>query len=411
MSAAEEAVAEAARGKLKIEEFMKILEEIKNWGTEIILAAFAFFAAYSAFAIAKLPLWLTERFGEVSPEQIIFFASNPLSGTDPAVKKSFIKALIEEPVLIAAIIVLPGIITYIFLRIFRLHRTNEDIAAQVRQESRLKPALMALLAIAFFCEATYPVINKGMQPVKFYNANPPQGKWADPQFLIAHAGGGIGGRPYTNSMESMNEAIKNGFTMIELDLDMTSDGKIAAVHDWDYFRGITGNEKNGKPMSLEEFKSQKIYGKYSPMDAEQVKLFFETNKKAVLITDKIKDFPEIKKNFPFTDRLITEVFSYSDYDKAIKEGIIYPALNLNAIGKVEPEKILKKNIRMATVSDVFLEKYPAEIELLHKRGVAVMLYAPTKVINRPEYLKSLLGKKISMAYVDFCSPKNTECRR
>ena len=164
-------------------------------------------------------------------------------------------------------------------------------------------------------------------------------------------------------------------------------------------------------MSLEEFKSQKIYGKYSPMDAEQVKLFFETNKKAVLITDKIKDFPEIKKNFPFTDRLITEVFSYSDYDKAIKEGIIYPALNLNAIGKVEPEKILKKNIRMATVSDVFLEKYPAEIELLHKRGVAVMLYAPTKVINRPEYLKSLLGKKISMAYTDFCSPKNTECRR
>ena len=390
---------------------MNILKEIKNWSVELSLAAAALAAVYSALSMAVLPAWLKERFGSVSMEQLTFFAINPVAGADPAIKSSFVKAIITDPLIISAILVLPGIITYIILRIFGLHRTDEEIAGQIPPDSHARGLLLFLLAFALCGAAAYPAFEKGIEPVKFYNKTPSDNVMSDPRFLIAHAGGAIGKYPYTNSSEGINNAIISGFTMLELDLEMTSDGHIAAAHDWNYYRGMTGNEKNGSPMSLEEFKTQKIYGKYTPVDGFAIRNFFERNKNAVLITDKIKDFSAITQNFSFKERLIVEVFSYSDYQKALESGILYPALSLNALGKVEPQKILKNNIRMATVSDVFLEKYSEEIKLLHKRGITIMLYAPTKIINNPDYLIKVLGKSVSMAYVDYCAPKNPECHR
>ncbi len=53
--------------------------------------------------------------------------------------------------------------------------------------------------------------------------------------LIAHAGGGINGLKYTNSLEAMEQSIEHGFKMIELDLLISSDRRIVAVHDWNRF--------------------------------------------------------------------------------------------------------------------------------------------------------------------------------
>ena len=390
---------------------MRMWQNIKTWLYEGNLLAMAAGAVFSAFALFKLPVWLHERFGEVSIEQLVFFIRNPLNGTDPAIKASFIENMIKEPAIIAAAAVLPAVITFMLLHILRMYRTNEEVAGQIPEPNPMKGAALSLLVLVICCEIAYPLVNRGIEPTVFYNAKPSENVLSDPRFLIAHAGGAINGAVYTNSRESIEKAVKNGFKMIELDLDKTSDGEIAALHDWDYFRGITGNEKNGKPMPPQKFLEQQIYGKYTPMDVFTINDFFERNSGTVLVTDKIRDFKEIIKNFKFTKRLIVEVFSYSDYEKALKAGIAYPALSLNALGTVDAAAILKKNIRMVTVSDVFLEQYREEILCLHRRGVTVMLYAPTKVINDPEYLKSVLGITASMAYVDFCAPKNPECRR
>ncbi|MCR4820359.1 MAG: hypothetical protein K5838_04465 [Elusimicrobiales bacterium] len=390
---------------------MTFWERLKVWISEGSLMLAALFAIVSALAFYKLPVWLGERFGEVSAEQLAFFLKNPIKGADPAVQASFIDSLIKEPLIIASIAVLPAIIVFIILHIFRLDRTNEEIARQIPAPNPLKGAALALLFLTASAEAVFPFMNKGKESVIFYNPKPSENVLADPRFLIAHAGGAINGAVYTNSRESIENSINSGFKIIELDLDKTSDGEIAALHDWDYFRGITKNEKNGKAMPQADFLAQKIYGKYSPLNVAAINDFFEKNADTVLVTDKIKDFNALLKNFKFTKRLIVEVFSYSDYDKALEAGIIYPALNLNSIGKAEIDRILKKKIKMVTISDVFLEQNREEILCLHRKGITVMLYAPTKVINNPEYLKSVLGKTVSLAYVDFCSPKNPECRR
>jgi len=63
--------------------------------------------------------------------------------------------------------------------------------------------------------------------------------------LIAHAGGGINGLKYTNSLEAMEQSIEHGFKMVELDLLISSDGRIVAVHDWKTFHEMTNSNNTG----------------------------------------------------------------------------------------------------------------------------------------------------------------------
>ena len=56
--------------------------------------------------------------------------------------------------------------------------------------------------------------------------------------FIAHAGGGIDGKTYTNSLEALNNSINNSFKLIELDLLVTDDNKIVAQHDFRILEGI-----------------------------------------------------------------------------------------------------------------------------------------------------------------------------
>ncbi|MBR4106658.1 MAG: hypothetical protein IKK52_05090 [Alphaproteobacteria bacterium] len=114
---------------------------------------------------------------------------------------------------------------------------------------------------------------------------------------------------------------------IEVDLTETTDGKYAAVHDWELFNrsiGLTGD----KPLSLATINSMKIYGKYSPLDEYQINKFMLNNPKLIMITDKSRDVKHIAQAFPFHDRMIVETFHIYDYIKALKVNIKYPALRL-----------------------------------------------------------------------------------
>ena len=67
--------------------------------------------------------------------------------------------------------------------------------------------------------------------------------------FIAHAGGGIDQYIYTNSKEAIYKSIKNGFKLIEIDLQETDDEIFIGVHDWHRFKKITNyNKKIFFPM-------------------------------------------------------------------------------------------------------------------------------------------------------------------
>lgn len=92
--------------------------------------------------------------------------------------------------------------------------------------------------------------------------------------LIAHAGGGIDKRTYSNSKESLELAYENGFRIFEVDIYMTKDKKYVLTHD-----------SNASNMTYDEFMNSKIYNKYTPMDLKELIKFMSEHPYAYIIPD------------------------------------------------------------------------------------------------------------------------------
>jgi len=128
------------------------------------------------------------------------------------------------------------------------------------------------------------------------------------EHFIAHAGGAIDGLNYTNCLEALNLSYSKGCRLFELDLCLTTDGKVVAVHDPP---GVTE----------EEFMKRLIAGKYTPLNMEAINRWFRDHPDAILITDKINDPQRIYDEFWFRDKVIMELFTWEAVDKANMLGI------------------------------------------------------------------------------------------
>ena len=142
------------------------------------------------------------------------------------------------------------------------------------------------------------------------------------EHFIAHAGGAIDGELYTNCLEALDLSYSKGCKLFELDLVLTTDGKIVAQHDPP---GITEAEFMARP----------ILGKYTPLNMEAINRWFQNHPDAILVTDKISDPQIIFDQFSFRNRVIMELFTWDAVDKAIELGI-KPMVSENLIfGKSE----------------------------------------------------------------------------
>jgi glycerophosphoryl diester phosphodiesterase len=145
--------------------------------------------------------------------------------------------------------------------------------------------------------------------------------------FIAHGGGAVGGYTKTNSLEGLNVSYANGFRMFELDFQLTTDNKIVAVHDPIY-------------SPEEEFLSQRIHNKFTPMNLEMVNEWFANHPDAILITDKINRPDLFAAQFKYKDRLIMELFTWETVVEAIALGIT-PMVSQNIFWKTPNiEKVL-----------------------------------------------------------------------
>ena len=136
----------------------------------------------------------------------------------------------------------------------------------------------------------------------------------DGQHYIAHAGGSIDGHTYTNSREAVEHAIACGITYIELDLGLTSDHELVAVHDWGAFNEMTTGIYDTTALTLDEFRERKIYDRYTPLAFADIDSIWEANPGLVLVTDKISDPAIIGKYFHhMKERVVVECFRGSDF--------------------------------------------------------------------------------------------------
>jgi glycerophosphoryl diester phosphodiesterase len=159
----------------------------------------------------------------------------------------------------------------------------------------------------------------------------------NPRRFIAHAGGEIDARRYTNSREALDISYAKGFRMLELDLIKTLDGELVAAHDWDHWRGATGSAT--PTPTLAEFKATLLHGKYQPLALGDIVKWFDQHRDAVLVTDKTDDYPALARAFRDPERLVVEVFSLAHFDHALRSGIRYPMISLEWATRFEHASI------------------------------------------------------------------------
>ena len=143
---------------------------------------------------------------------------------------------------------------------------------------------------------------------------------------VAHAGGGINGKTYTNSLEALNQNVKNGFSYFELDFSFTKDGRLVCIHDWGKsFKKTFGFWPKERP-TLATFESLvKSRSEYQQCTLETLAHWMKHNTSAFIITDikedNLQGLKVISEYIPgFETRIIPQIYDPHNYNEVKKIG-------------------------------------------------------------------------------------------
>lgn len=103
---------------------------------------------------------------------------------------------------------------------------------------------------------------------------------------IAHAGGGIHNKRYTNTIEAMDLNLEKGFSLFEIDFIWTSDGEIVCLHDWDRTPKWLLGYEGEVALSLKEFQALKNEQfDMKPCDIYSLSTWVQQNPNTYIVTD------------------------------------------------------------------------------------------------------------------------------
>lgn len=166
-----------------------------------------------------------------------------------------------------------------------------------------------------------------------------------PPIFIAHAGGVINQRTYTNSLEALNANYDKGFRFFEIDLSWTSDGELVAIHDWEGALKANFMESDlSGPALKNEFLKWHMKSGLTQLSLEDVLRWAKTKKDAYIVTDvksdNIKALFEINSKFAeCKQHVIPQVYDYPEFIKATSLG--YPRVILTIYRmRIDPIKLL-----------------------------------------------------------------------
>lgn len=135
----------------------------------------------------------------------------------------------------------------------------------------------------------------------------PKDPWYKSFSVIAHAGGAINKDVYTNSVDAFESNYALGTRVFEADVALTSDNKLVLTHGWYQHSTTRINQSQfgGMPMSYDDFMKYKIYGKYEPMDFQQLLNMMHKNKDMYVVLD-MKYSREYKMSGDYNDEKYTD---------------------------------------------------------------------------------------------------------
>ena len=221
----------------------------------------------------------------------------------------------------------------------------------------------------------------------------------NPNMIIAHAGGSIGGHTYTNCKEALLKSISEGYQLIELDLYGTTDDQIVCLHKLENFHEMTG--LSIYKFDTKTFKNVRFYNKYTPLTLKEAIEIWEKHP-FIFVTDKISD-PNILNQY-FThhrDQVMVETSNANYYNKLKDDGYITMLSldkNINGLIKYITSSFMNgKRISRIVISE---ETDICYLRLYKRLGVKMAMFT----INDNNYFNKNLFGYIDYIYTDSLLP-------
>lgn len=246
--------------------------------------------------------------------------------------------------------------------------------------------------------------------------------WTDTA-VIAHAGGMVDGKAYTNCKDAVLQNYEKGFRVFELDLIVTSDQKIVARHGWDSAKASEMQEgvEINQVLDEETFLNIPIYGKYTPLSFESICYLMDEYPDIWIVTDtKYTEEPVAREQFRIMidtakeigmehvlDRLTVQIYNEEMYDVIYE---VYPfdkwiyTLYKFWQGDVETFEECAKFAIEKNISAITMWNYLVSVEVMdvaHEYGIPV--YAHTE--NNIENARVFMSLGLKGLYTDSITPE------
>lgn len=192
---------------------------------------------------------------------------------------------------------------------------------------------------------------------------------------IAHAGGGIEGYTYTNSLEALNYSYELGFRSFEIDLVEDKNGKILGAHDWEDWAEKTGCDST-LPVTEEHFLTHKFLDRFTLMSMDMINQWFTEHPDAILVTDKINSPKKMASQFVDKSRLIMELFSFDAIEEAKECGVEF-MMTGDLLNNIEGDKLqflIENDIEYLAVSRRMIKDYEDLFVQCKKKGIKIFVF-------------------------------------
>ncbi|MDR1540358.1 MAG: hypothetical protein LBU32_20635 [Clostridiales bacterium] len=230
--------------------------------------------------------------------------------------------------------------------------------------------------------------------------------------LVAHACGAVGGVAETNSLEALLFNYDMGHRVFEVDLNLTSDGILAGIHDWG---------ANGRIRSWAELMERKIRGEFTPLSFQRIVSLLSEHRDLFIITDtksfdysdedmlrqfEIMQAAAKEKDPEVLNRVVIQIYNQDMYYKITEKykfsNIIYTLYMTRDTEDQVVEFVQKEGIKVVVMpperaNDAFLQK-------LLSIGEIVFLHT----LNDMETVMGWKAKGVSGFYTDYLVPSDFE---
>lgn len=222
---------------------------------------------------------------------------------------------------------------------------------------------------------------------------------------VALGGGEVEGIQNSNSLDALNESYKNGFRVMELNFQWTSDENLVLLQDWgESVKKLFNIEP--KKCSLEEFKNLKMIKGLKQMTLDDLANWMRDHLDAYIITtikeDNVKALKHIKDNYPdIKDRIIPQIRYTGEYYPVLAQKYRKIIFNLS-LGKYTDEEILDfmnlyEHFAVAMPIDKAKGDFPKKLK---ERGVRSYVY----VVGTEEVKKELKENNVFGIYTHNIAP-------